>query len=56
MGTKGSRKDWKTTSGSLLHVKEVVSARTGWEGHENQLLLAVACLGGGGGANAVETP
>ena len=27
MGTNGSRKDWKTTSGSLLHVKEVAGAR-----------------------------
>ena len=56
MGTNGSRKDWKATSGSLLHVKEVAGARAdmnGWKGH---LRLAVTRKEGGGGADDFKTP
>src|SRR6266567_3240528 len=40
--------------GSLLHARGVVWVRTGSNGHKNHLRLALACEGGGLGANRVE--
>ena len=59
MGTKGSRKDWKTTSGSLLHVKEVAGARAdmnGVEWTERPPSTRGYTQEGGGGADDFETP